>query len=158
MDPNQFTKIAVNNLLQESVDNFSINIQARGIKIDYIKSGKELFVMGDHAKLLNAFNNIISNAIKYSNDKNLVKISVQETDPNVSIVITDQGIGIPSEDIEKVTSGFYRSHNAQMHTMEGTGVGLYVSEYAIQEHGGSFDIESVLGVGTIVTIKLPLAL
>lgn len=158
VDQSQFTKISVNNLLQESVDNFSITIQARDIKIDYIKSGKELFVMGDHAKLLNAFNNIISNAIKYSNDKNQVTVSVQETDPNVSIMITDHGIGIPTEDIEKVTSGFYRSHNAQIHTMEGTGVGLYVSEYAIQEHNGTFDIESALGVGTIVTIKLPLAL
>lgn len=156
VDHTQFIKISISSLIQESIDGFSIVTQARDIKINFNKSEKDLYIMGDRAKLLNAFNNLISNAIKYSNDKNQIDISISEKETKVCIEIKDHGIGIPAEDIPKVTSGFYRSHNAQMHTMEGTGVGLYVTEYAIQEHGGELSIDSAVGVGTTITIKLPL--
>ena len=109
-------------------------------------------VYGDKNRLRQVFINVIDNAIKYSDPGGSVDISVEKgTDP-LTITVADTGIGIAASDLPKVKAKFYKADN----TRRGSGIGLAVADEIISMHGGTLDIDSVLGKGTTVTITLPL--
>lgn len=109
-------------------------------------------VYGDKNRLRQVFINVIDNAIKYSDPGGSVDISVERDDGSVAIIVADTGIGIPAADLPKVKGKFYKADN----TRRGSGIGLAVADEIISMHGGTLDIDSVLGKGTTVTITLPL--
>lgn len=109
-------------------------------------------VYGDKNRLRQVFINVIDNAIKYSDPGGSVDISVDRDDGNVAIIVADTGIGIAAADLPKVKGKFYKADN----TRRGSGIGLAVADEIISMHGGTLDIDSVLGKGTTVTITLPL--
>ncbi len=107
---------------------------------------------GDNKLLDHAFTNIISNAIKYSKNDSTVKVLSKDTDKRVLIRVVDQGIGIPKEDLSHIGQKFFRAKNTL--AVAGTGIGLYLTKYFIELHGGSLLIESEVNVGTSVTVIL----
>lgn len=98
--------------------------------------------------------NIVSNAAKYSPPGAPITVVGTVTDDAAMLVVTDKGRGIPADELEHVFSVYYRAHNS--HDVHGTGVGLYVAERFAEAHGGTILINSHLGVGTEVTLRLPL--
>ena len=132
--------------------------------IYYDKAGKEnksisynepqflCVVYGDKNRLRQVFINVIDNAIKYTDAGGKIDIHVSRTDENVIIAVSDTGLGIAQSDLPKVKAKFYKANS----TRRGSGIGLAVADEIIFMHGGSLDIESELGVGTTVTITLPL--
>ena len=109
-------------------------------------------VYGDKNRLRQVFINVIDNAIKYSDPGGSVDISVEKGTDTLTITVADTGIGIAAVDIPKVKAKFYKADN----TRRGSGIGLAVADELISMHGGTLDIDSVLGKGTTVTITLPL--
>ncbi len=109
-------------------------------------------VYGDKNRLRQVFINVIDNAIKYSDPGGSVDISVEKGTDTLTITVVDTGIGIAAVDIPKVKAKFYKADN----TRRGSGIGLAVADEIISMHGGTLDIDSVLGKGTTVTITLPL--
>lgn len=109
-------------------------------------------VYGDKNRLRQVFINVIDNAIKYSDPGGSVDISVEKGTDTLTITVADTGIGIAAVDIPKVKAKFYKADN----TRRGSGIGLAVADEIISMHGGTLDIDSVLGKGTTVTITLPL--
>lgn len=109
-------------------------------------------VYGDKNRLRQVFINVIDNAIKYSDPGGSVDISVEKGADTLTITVADTGIGIAASDLPKVKAKFYKADN----TRRGSGIGLAVADEIISMHGGSLDIDSVLGKGTTVTITLPL--
>lgn len=109
-------------------------------------------VYGDKNRLRQVFINVIDNAIKYSDPGGSVYISVEKGADTLTITVADTGIGIAASDLPKVKAKFYKADN----TRRGSGIGLAVADEIISMHGGSLDIDSVLGKGTTVTITLPL--
>ena len=109
-------------------------------------------VYGDKNRLRQVFINVIDNAIKYSDPGGSVDISVEKGTDTLTITVADTGIGIAASDLPKVKAKFYKADN----TRRGSGIGLAVADEIISMHGGSLDIDSVLGKGTTVTITLPL--
>jgi len=105
-----------------------------------------------------ALSNIIDNSIKYNveNGEVAVKIERLPGKPYVQIAISDTGVGIPAEDINKIFSKFFRAENAVKFRPEGTGFGLYIARNIIIRHGGTIWIESTIGRGTTVYITLPI--
>lgn len=101
---------------------------------------------------------ILDNAIKYTKEKKLIQISVKQEDGEISISVTDYGIGIPSEHIPEVFNRFYRIDKARSRENGGTGLGLSIAQRLIEKYQGSISIESNVGTGTKVTIKLPITL
>ncbi len=99
--------------------------------------------------------NIIENSIKYSNG-GLIHIKTYETDTHVHIIIKDTGPGIASDELEHIFEKFYRSKDQKQKT-KGSGLGLYLVKYFIQLHGGNINIDSQLGEGTQVNLKLPIS-
>lgn len=109
-------------------------------------------VYGDKNRLRQVFINVIDNAIKYTDPGGSVDISVEKGADTLTITVADTGIGIAASDLPKVKAKFYKADN----TRRGSGIGLAVADEIISMHGGTLDIDSVLGKGTTVTITLPL--
>jgi len=107
---------------------------------------------GDQKLLDHSITNIISNAIKYSKNDSLVKILSKVGEKKILIRVVDQGIGIPKEDLSHIGQKFFRAKNTL--AVAGTGIGLYLTKYFIELHGGSLLIESEINVGTSVTVIL----
>lgn len=108
---------------------------------------------GDPKLLEHSITNVISNAIKYSGNNTSVKILAKSNDIKIGLRIIDQGIGIPTEDISSIGKKFFRAKNTL--SVAGTGIGLYLSKYFIELHGGDLLIESEINVGTSITVTLP---
>lgn len=110
-------------------------------------------VMGDKNRLRQVFINIIDNALKYTEAGGTIEVVVEKTAETAVITVSDTGAGIAEEDLPKVKQKFYKANV----TKHGSGIGLAVADEIVTLHGGTLDIESKLGVGTSVTITLPLA-
>lgn len=108
---------------------------------------------GDQKLLDHSITNIISNAIKYSKESTTVKILAKSNSTKVALRVIDQGIGIPKEDLAHVGQKFFRAKNTL--AVAGTGIGIYLTKHFIELHGGEFQIESELNVGSAVTVVLP---
>lgn len=108
---------------------------------------------GDAKLLDHSFTNIISNAVKYSKTDSVVKIIAKSDNQKVAIRIIDSGIGIPKDDLNSIGKKFFRASNTL--SVAGTGIGYYLTKHFIEMHEGKIEIDSVLDVGTSVTVILP---
>ena len=96
--------------------------------------------------------NIISNACKYTPENGKIVIDATNKDDLVEIKVADNGIGIPKEDLPRISERFYRVEKGRSRQMGGTGLGLSIASEMIKSFGGSLKIDSVFGEGTIVTL------
>jgi len=130
---------------------------AQHIEMVFVKP-EEKFpeIMGDESKLRIVFQNIIDNAIKYTNKGGHIVISLIRDDGHIIINVKDTGIGIDTKDISMITTEFYRAPNATAKASAGSGIGLYICKRIVEAHKGSFELSSEINKGTTVHIKLPM--
>ena len=116
-------------------------------------------VRGDLAQLTQLFDNLVTNAVRYGCDKpdSLIEISAVRSGGWVTVTVTDHGPGIPREHLPRVTERFYRVDDARSRESGGTGLGLAIVKHIVERHKGSLDIRSTIGVGTSVSVRLPVA-
>ncbi|WP_415339129.1 sensor histidine kinase [Clostridium perfringens] len=132
---------------------FSNLAKSRNIKIEYEKKNINLYC--DKDKITQALVNILSNAIRYSNEGSTIFIEEKLKDNKVIISIEDQGIGISEEDLKYVFERFYRADKSRTRATGGTGIGLTIVKSIVSSHGGEVKLESKLGEGSKFTIILP---
>jgi PAS domain S-box-containing protein len=113
-------------------------------------------VKGDHEQLERVVANLVSNAIKYSKADGEVTITLRAFDRTAQLVIADQGIGISSADQARIFERFFRASSAVSAGIPGTGLGLSIARDVARAHKGDLILESSLGVGTTMTLRLPL--
>lgn len=116
---------------------------------------KEAFVRGDGDRLRQVFDNLIRNAIKYSPGGNPVEVSIERAGENFRVEVSDRGIGIPAEDIPRLFGRFARASNARRAKIAGTGIGLFIVKMIVERHGGTVDVVSTLGEGSVFGAVLP---
>ena len=112
-------------------------------------------VYGDEPLLAVALHNLIANAIQYSQKGSRVGVGVSNADGIVEIAVTDQGIGIPDEELDRVFERFFRIDPARSRHTGGSGLGLSIVKHVVQNHGGDIRVWSQPGNGSTFTIRLP---
>jgi len=144
--------------MSEVLKNAQVEAQEYDIKL-YLDKGaqQQLMVTIDSSKLGLAISNLIDNAIRYNVKGGSVTVSIKSlTDkPYVEVSIADTGIGIPSGNMEKVFTKFFRAENVLKRETEGSGLGLFITKNIINRHGGTIWAESVIDRGTIFHFTLP---
>jgi two-component system sensor kinase FixL len=123
-------------------------------RIDFSGTNTRVEADVDPKLLRHALTNLITNAIKYSPEDKPIKISLEVIDNNAIIRVSDQGIGIPEDDLKHLFEPFHRAANVG--NIQGTGLGLAIAKQAIELHGGSIAVESTLNRGTTFIVRLPL--
>jgi signal transduction histidine kinase len=134
--------------------------QARTLRDDVsLRLGHEeqVTVSGDRDLLKQLLLNLVDNAIKFSPAGGAVTVSLYERDDSAEIVVADQGPGIPEDQLGKIFERFYRVSNSESRTVGGAGIGLSISRWIAQVHGGGIRAESEVGSGTRFIVTLPLA-
>ncbi|MBE6758038.1 MAG: HAMP domain-containing protein [Ruminococcaceae bacterium] len=147
-----FDRVDVLAELQEAVFLFRDRARRAGVTLQYVESADLPPITADRDRLKQVFINVIDNAIKYSDTGGRVRIEAASMHDYVQVVISDNGIGIAPEDLPNVKSKFYKADK----TRPGSGIGLALADEIVRRHGGWLDIDSTKGVGTTVSVMLPL--
>jgi two-component system phosphate regulon sensor histidine kinase PhoR len=116
-------------------------------------------ILGDRAQLAQVLDNLLNNAVRYGCDRpdSQIEISVARDERWLTLTVTDHGPGIPREHLPRITERFYRVDSARSRESGGTGLGLAIVKHIVERHRGSLEINSTIGVGTSVSVRLPLA-
>ena len=155
-DPlDQPVPVSIDDVIATAVDTSTIDAQARSISV--VSSGEQgLKVLGNREQITVAVSNLVANAVNYSPERSSVLISARAVDHDmVEISVTDQGIGIPSTEIDRIFERFYRVDPARHRSTGGTGLGLSIVKHVAATHGGDIRVWSVEGQGSTFTLSLP---
>lgn len=132
--------------------------QARDVRVTATGlDDSEVKAYADERAMLQVILNLLSNAVKYGRESSVVEVTVIEPDSEsgISIVLADTGEGIPQDKMDFILTPFGRLGNNDAYKSGGTGLGLPIVKSLIDMHGGDLLIDSTVGVGTTVTVKLP---
>ncbi|OOB77167.1 MAG: hypothetical protein BEN18_11275 [Epulopiscium sp. Nuni2H_MBin001] len=146
--------VDIEELLSETIEAQHLQASMKGhvVRFDY-KKGYEYFIEGDGSRLRQIFHNILSNAIKYSPSPAEIVISLTQTHKDVIVKVSDTGMGISKQDLERIFERFYRADKARSRQLGGTGLGLSIAKEIVEMHGGHIKINSELGKGTTVVMR-----
>lgn len=153
--PLQKTELDAHQLIRESLKCISIQIEARQGDLAMQLDADRFVVMGDKTHLTNALCNLVDNAIKYSFEKPELFIQTFNSGQNLTVVISDKGIGIDKEYQARVFDKFFRIPTGDVHNVKGFGLGLAYVKKIVELHGGNIELRSEKGSGTTFTITLP---
>jgi two-component system sensor histidine kinase SenX3 len=114
-----------------------------------------LSINADHAQITSALGNLVDNAVKYSDANGVVNVTAYPDQLGVTFVVSDNGIGIPSRDLDRIFERFYRVDRARSRGTGGTGLGLSIVRHVANNHGGSITVESHEGEGSTFRLYIP---
>jgi signal transduction histidine kinase len=127
-------------------------LQKEQIVLDYDENPEEnYFISGDRHRMKQVFLNVIDNAAKYGADGGKIKVSIARRHNTIRVKVRDYGPGIPEPELPFVKEKFYKGSSKQ----RGSGIGLSVTDEIVKLHGGTLEIKSRVGEGTIVVITVP---
>ena len=148
--------LVLNQVLADVLDALTPQAEARGIEIVPELEDVVTLRWAIPPDLVYAFENIVHNAVKYSDEDSKVTIRMRAARGEVVVDVIDEGIGIPKEQLDQVFLEFVRAPNAKRHVSEGTGLGLAIAREAVLAHGGSVEVASEPGEGSRFTVRLPI--
>ncbi len=147
-----FVRFDTYEFIDEAIESQSLLITQKKhkIELDIDMDIKDIYADKNGADQI--LTNIISNACKYTPDFGKISISAKNLDDFVEIKVSDNGIGIPKEDLPRITERFYRVEKGRSRAMGGTGLGLSIANEMIKSLGGNLKVESTFGKGTSITL------
>ena len=148
--------IILSMVIDEVISSLNAQIKKNKIKINN-KIQDSIQIIGDKDKLIEIFTNLIENSIKYSEPEKTISITAKKNSDLVEIKLKDQGIGIPKIYINRVTERFFRVDPEKSKSVGGTGLGLSIVKHLINQHRGTFNIESEEGKGSEFIMTFPSA-
>ena len=145
-------------IVDTSIDSIKAGATAKGIVL-HCDVAAQLVVLCDGKLLEQALINLLDNAVKYASENGFVSIGIRPAfkERHICIFVEDNGIGIPSTDLERIFERFYRVDKGRSRAMGGTGLGLAIVRHIVEAHGEQIRVESKLGEGTTFTVDLQLA-
>jgi len=156
--------IPVGLFMAEAIERIRTAADQRGLKLNFTEPPVPLLVTGDRRQLVSAIHALLENAVTYSPDGGTVTIGAvrgeggDENGPYglARITISDQGVGIPARDLERIFERFYRVDQGRSRQTGGTGLGLSIVRHVAQNHGGNVSVVSREGEGSTFILDLPL--
>lgn len=144
-------------LIHIAVNNMRLPVEEKNGQLEIRLDAKNDLIMADEVHFINFVNNLLDNAVKYSKENPVIKLSTFNAGNQFKIKIEDNGIGMNKETVGRVFEKFYRAHTGNIHNVKGFGLGLSYVKTMVEAHKGTIKAESTLGKGSCFTISLPLA-
>ncbi|HSO57094.1 MAG TPA: cell wall metabolism sensor histidine kinase WalK [Paenisporosarcina sp.] len=149
--------VEFNKFFNRIIDRFEMS-KSQQVNFVRLLPESQYFVEIDTDKLTQVIDNIISNALKYSPDGGNIRFGIIVQDGLLKVMVSDDGMGIPKENVERIFDRFYRVDRARARSMGGSGLGLAIAREMIESHGGAIWAESEEGNGTTIFFTLPFEL
>ena len=143
-------------LINSALNNIKLPVEEKHGIIEILLNAENDRILADEVHFTNLINNLLDNAVKYSKENLIIKISTQNLSQQLRIKIEDNGIGMSKETLQRIFEKFYRAHTGNLHNVKGFGLGLSYVKTIVKAHHGKIKAESTLGRGTCFIIDLPL--
>ncbi len=150
-------KVHANELIKNALNNYQLQIKDKEGEVELNFEAQNDEIVADETHFTNLLSNLIDNAIKYSKENLVLKISTVNYGKYLHIKIQDNGIGMNKETVKRVFEKFYRAHTGNIHNVKGFGLGMSYVKAVIDEHKGRIKVESTQGKGSCFTVEMPLA-
>lgn len=150
LNPSHFD---LNKLIHDLVEDLRLIYPTNQIDFEY---GDAKLIYADKDKIGSVISNLISNAVKYSDQKSTVLVQSETRENEIHVSVTDHGIGINAHDLGKIFDRFYRVESHETETISGFGIGLYLSAEIINRHNGKIWVESKYGEGSTFHFEIPI--
>ena len=143
-------------IIQEAMENFHLQLEGKGGRAELQLNAKNDLLEADEVHFMNIITNLIDNAVKYSKENLVIRITTHSTTKSLVIRIEDNGIGMSKETQRRIFEKFYRAHTGNLHNVKGFGLGLSYVKTIVDAHQGKIKVDSMVGKGTTFTLELPL--
>lgn len=156
MDELEMECILVSKLIHVTSGNFSSLAKEKNIELAVVPFPQEVKVLGNIDRLKQVMTNLIGNAITYTPEGGKIEVTWGVTNEKKAIIrVTDNGPGIPAEELENIWERFYKVDKSRSRKTQGTGLGLAIAKKIVELHGGDITVESTLGQGSTFNVELP---
>jgi signal transduction histidine kinase len=149
-------EFSLNEVVENTIAAASSRAKSKSVALSFEVGESVGTMVGNRFSIEEMLMNLILNAIKYTNENGTVEIVASKDDGFYEVEVSDNGIGIPSADVEHVFEEFYRASNAKKVERDGTGLGLSIVKQIVERHGGTVGVESRVGYGSTFKFRLPL--
>lgn len=143
-------------LVKHTVAGFEVPLRDQGVKIAFQSGDRHPHLNVDKDAIAQVLMNLLDNAVKYSNGRKEIEVTVETRGEAVRIAVRDFGIGIAASEQKKIFEKFYRVGSGLVHDVKGSGLGLSIVQHVVKAHHGRVEIESTPGQGSTFTIVLPI--
>lgn len=150
------TKVDISNLVYEVLDQYFPNAKEKDIDLQFNYKIRVPEFKVDKEKIKMVIENLVDNAIKYNKDGGVVEIGLKRLNDSIVLSVKDNGIGIPKSEEKKIFSKFFRSKNAKLVEVTGSGLGLYISKEIVDAHQGKIWFKTSENNGTTFFVELPI--
>ena len=153
-----FVVVQFEDIVQDMIRSLLTLATKKNIRVEF-SSPRELLpkIKVDVDKLRDVLQNLIDNAIKYTNPGGTVSVGATKENDEIHFWVKDDGIGIPADEQEKIFGRFFRASNASRFASDGSGLGLFITQSIVKRHGGKLWFESKIGSGSVFHVTLPLS-
>lgn len=149
----QKTQINLAELVHQIIINFETEFENKGVKLNFV--GGATTITADRDKMSQVIINLLSNALKFTPEGGLVKVEIKEEPNLVEMKVTDNGLGIPNEDLPHIFERFYRADKSRNRLKGGSGIGLTIAKTIVEAHQGEIRVQSKPGEFTEFKVILP---
>jgi len=156
--PLKFSKIDLSILLKKTIDLLKFDANSKKITLNFISTEVSLMVNGVEVQLMRMIQNLINNAIKYTKIGGKINVSTKSENNKALIIIEDNGLGINLKTLKNIRKGKRTQRNSGTLNEKSFGIGLQIVQAILNDHNGTFQIESEFNKGTTATISLPFTL
>lgn len=149
-----FSEIELGELVREAADRISLRTSQKGVSIEVEKtdSGK---ILGNRDDLVSVASNLIQNGVDYNKPGGVVRVNVENHGQKMRFMVEDNGLGISENDLPHVFERFYKADKSHSRNSSNAGIGLSIVKRIVDKHGGSINVESILGKGTKIIVSFP---
>lgn len=147
--------VEINDFLETIIADFRLKQMGKDLVLETDFSTSVIEVNIDKFHLTTVIFNLLGNAVKYSDEKPVIRLKTKQKGDFLQIYIEDEGLGMDSETQQYIFDKFYRGQKGNLHTVKGLGLGLYYTQKSIEAHGGTIEVESKKGKGSVFILQLP---